>query len=100
MRLDLLCEQVTLNTDHNILKIQNRYKTRTVFIAPPKTFNGVLFVEVVEELAEFVVRHQTLLGFAEIQLDERRIHVEGDASVQFGFLHHLHELGYNNTIII
>lgn len=92
MCLDLLGKQVALDIDHDILKIQNRNKTRTVFIGSPKTFNSVLLMEIVQELAEFVIGYQSLLALAKVELHERRVHVKGNAIVQIGFFDHLHKL--------
>lgn len=92
MRLHLFGEKMALNIQHNILKIEHWNETSAVLVGLSETLDGVLFVEIVQELTEFTVRHQSVLLPAEVQLDERWVHVKRYPLVEFGFGYHLSEL--------
>ena len=91
MHLHLFSQQMTLNTDHDVLKIIHRNKTGTVFVGSSKTFDSVLLVKVVQELAELAVTDESLFVFSEVQLYERWVHVKRYPFVELRLTHHLTE---------
>lgn len=91
MRLHLLRQEMTLDADHDILKIVYGNKPRAILIGPAEAFDCIFLVEVVQELTELAVRYHPLLIFTEIQLYEWGFYIERYPLVEFGFLHHLNE---------
>lgn len=76
---------------HYILEIRYRNEPCPVFVESTESLDGVLLVEVVEELAEFRVVYASFFYLPEVQLRKTAFHVKGDSLVQFSFFHHLGE---------
>lgn len=91
MRLDLCGEQVALDAGHDVLEVKDGYEAGAVLVIAPEGLNGILLMEVVQELTELRVADDALLRFAEVQFDEGRVHVERNALVELRLTHYLHK---------
>ena len=66
MGLYLLSEQMAFDVGHYVLKVQNGYEAASFLIRSSEALDGVLLVEVVQELAELAVGNGAFLVATEV----------------------------------
>lgn len=86
--LHLLGQQVTLDGDHDVVKVLGGDVSLAGVIASAERDIGVLVVEVVQELAELRVGDFSTALLAKVQPDEVAVEGEGKALVQRGLLYY------------
>lgn len=84
-----------LHRQHNVPKVPSADEACSIFVALLEGLHSILFVEVVEELAELRIRYQSLLVLAEVQTDERALHVKWEFLMQGRFAHDFRKLVWN-----
>ena len=90
--LHLLGEQVTLDGDHDVVKVLGGDVALAGVVARAERDIGILVVEVVEELAELCVRDLPIPLLAKVQPDEVAVERKGKALVQGCLLYYAAKL--------
>ena len=96
--LHLLGQQVTLDGDHDVVKVLGSDVALAGVVASAEGDIGVLVVEVVQELTEFGVCDFPIALLAKVQPDEVAVEGEGKALVQRGLLYYAAELLWKGNI--
>ena len=90
--LHLLGEQVTLDGDHDVVKVLGGDVALAGVVARAERDIGILVVEVVEELAELCVRDLPIPLLAKVQPDEVAVERKWNALVQRCLLYYAAKL--------
>ena len=90
--LHLVGQQVTLDGDHDVVKVLGGDVTVARVVARAESDVGVLVVEVVQELAELCVRDLPIPLLAKVQPDEVAVERKGKALVQGCLLYYAAKL--------
>ena len=96
--LHLVGQQVTLDGDHDVVKVLGGDVTVARVVARAESDVGVLVVEVVQELAELRVRDFAIALLAKVKSDEVAVEGEGKALMQRGLLDNAAKLLWNGNI--